>query len=273
MFSILDTEVPRHSDYWKLYTLLRRIVNIVSSFEIVKIDLDQMYLDICDFINKFKILFPNETVTYKMHHMTHYKDLILKLGPLILFSTLRFERLHQLAKGYLETSKNRKNVPFSIMNSYLLYLSSHDRNFDEEIELIFKEDIEKLIEENCIQFLALDKDVYVYSKTVLADIEIKLGCFYLYRCKGSNGYPIFVKIEEIFKQEDDMIVIGRKYIPSSFSSSDYCFELSEKELFKVEKIDYFKSLVYFKNNNKDFVQKNFYLPFNDCNYLFANNNY
>ena len=33
-----------------------------------------------------------------MHHLTHYGDLVINFGPLYLFSVLRFERKHQLAK-------------------------------------------------------------------------------------------------------------------------------------------------------------------------------
>lgn len=178
-FSILDTKIQRHSDDWKLYLLFRKIVNIVFSFKIVKSDLDQMHLDICEFINTFKRLFPGETVKYKMHHMTHYKKLILKLGPLSLLSTLRFERLHQVAKGYLETSKNRKNLPYSFMNNYVLSLSIDSKEFEEEKEVIFKEDINDLIEENYIEFVKLDQDLYAYSSSILIDTEIKINGFYI----------------------------------------------------------------------------------------------
>lgn len=138
MFSTFDKKINRYSDVWKLYLLLRRIIEFSNSFIVKRSDLDQYHSDIQNYLEGFFNFefHKNETFTYKMH----YKRSFEIFGPLVYISTLRFERVQQKLKQFMKASKNHKNVSFSMTKSYLHYISTQKHE---------KDQIEKEIEEKC----------------------------------------------------------------------------------------------------------------------------
>ena len=66
--------------------------------------LSKRIIEICEGLNA------DYTVTPKTHQLLHYSKLVEKWGPLILWSTLKFERKHLEFKVYSETSNCRINM-------------------------------------------------------------------------------------------------------------------------------------------------------------------
>lgn len=52
---------------------------------------------------------PRYNVVPKLHHVQHYSDQVQFYGPLVLYSTLKFERKHQVFKQKADILKNFKN--------------------------------------------------------------------------------------------------------------------------------------------------------------------
>jgi hypothetical protein len=61
------------------------------------------------YLKYLRILFKDSIITPKMHYLSHYPDLIRKFGPLIRFSTKRFETKHYYFKQLITNLKSFKN--------------------------------------------------------------------------------------------------------------------------------------------------------------------
>lgn len=103
---IVDTE----DSTWQALILLQKIVSYVFA---PCISIDQVaYLKtiVEDYLELRLLTFPDTKLRPKHHFMTHYWFLILKLGPLINFWTMRFEAKHQFFKRLIRFSPNFINV-------------------------------------------------------------------------------------------------------------------------------------------------------------------
>ncbi len=94
---------------WKLYNLLRSITVIIFSNVIKKQTVEVLRDNIDKFLEYFKRAFNESTFIPKFHYSCHYPDLILNYGPLIRFSSMRFERKHLYFKKLSHNLINRKN--------------------------------------------------------------------------------------------------------------------------------------------------------------------
>jgi hypothetical protein len=73
----------------------------------MKVDIEQIFNSLHELEPEFKI-FP------KLHHLTHYPEMIKQYGPLILFSSLPFERKHQFFKQWARIMRNSINPAYSL---------------------------------------------------------------------------------------------------------------------------------------------------------------
>jgi len=104
--------------HWNLYLCLRNIVSIIYSEEIALEWIEELEKENLKFMTNFKKLFPEESVTPKMHYMLHYPDLIRNFGPLIKFSTIKFERKHNYFKKLSQILRNFRNITLSLCNRH-----------------------------------------------------------------------------------------------------------------------------------------------------------
>lgn len=95
---IVGFEVPETNEMWRLYLLLRRIVDLVFS-DSVNVG-DSVYLKhlIDDHHSLFKLLFPERRLLPKHHMMVHYPVVMRTMGPLSRSSSIRFEAKHYESK-------------------------------------------------------------------------------------------------------------------------------------------------------------------------------
>ncbi|XP_064455219.1 uncharacterized protein LOC135366447 isoform X1 [Ornithodoros turicata] len=123
---LADAVVPTDA-VWKLFLLLRDIVNLVSAR---KISLTQiLYLKelIELYLELITELFPTYTLKPKHHFLLHYPELILKYGPLIWLWTMRFESKHSYSKKVARVSNNFVNLTLTLARKHELlqcYLST-----------------------------------------------------------------------------------------------------------------------------------------------------
>lgn len=96
------------------YQLLLQIVSIVQicfSPVVSRESILELQDAIESHLKKFKELFPNVNITPKMHYLIHIPEQMLKLGPLVRHSCLRFEARHRYFKD-LATLQNFKKHLF-----------------------------------------------------------------------------------------------------------------------------------------------------------------
>ena len=105
---LIASSIPEDDDHWQCYLKLLNIIDICLS--------PIATTDVCGLLKvlieehhtAFKALYPNWSITPKMHYMIHYPEQILALGPLIRAWTMRLEaKLHILkCAGHVSNFKN-----------------------------------------------------------------------------------------------------------------------------------------------------------------------
>lgn len=113
--------IPIQNSVWKLYLMLRKIVNIstldsinndiVESFDVLISKYLELYLKV------FKC-----SLKVKHHYLTHYGRIMREFGPLKNFSTMRFEGKHKQLKDYSKVITSRKCPVYSLSLKHQMQL-------------------------------------------------------------------------------------------------------------------------------------------------------
>lgn len=102
IFSMIAGDlVPKDDEIWTLYLSLREIMDIVLSRTLQKGYVGILRELVTDHLKLFKKLFPEERITPKGHNFSHYATALLESGPIVDFSTIRYEGYHLLKKERL----------------------------------------------------------------------------------------------------------------------------------------------------------------------------
>ena len=70
--------IPENNQYWENFLCLLEIMNIVFSRTVPKEECGYLECLISEHHHKFKVLYPEVSITMKMHSMVHLPRLILK---------------------------------------------------------------------------------------------------------------------------------------------------------------------------------------------------
>ena len=105
---IVGELVPQDSEIWTLYIKLREIISIITSPEITNEDLTQLHILITEHHDIYTKYFGH--LKFKFHSMIHYKRMILRNGPLIKISSMRFESKHREIKAMIQATSSRRNI-------------------------------------------------------------------------------------------------------------------------------------------------------------------
>lgn len=95
---LVGGEVPANDQMWRLYLILRDIVDIVFSDSCTVGDSVFLKYKIEEHHSLFKEVFPHKHLLPKHHIMTHYPSVMRKVGPLSRCSSMRFEGKHYESK-------------------------------------------------------------------------------------------------------------------------------------------------------------------------------
>nr|XP_027203281.1 uncharacterized protein LOC113797144 [Dermatophagoides pteronyssinus] len=102
-------EMIENKPMFDLYIATKKFIFLMYSFSAVYNQ--EMENIVKNFVQK---CLENEISIPKLHFISHYPLLFKFYGPLKYFSTERYERKHCQLKNFMQTSKNHKNVPYSI---------------------------------------------------------------------------------------------------------------------------------------------------------------
>lgn len=217
--------IPKENEFWHLYILLRKIYHLVSSFfydESTPLIFDQLsgefrslYFKLC---GNFK---------YKFHLLMHYPNLMKKFGPLVSFSTMRFESKHKVFKSIIKNSENRKNILKTLaLNSQYIY-ADFLCNFD------FSEQKMKMIESRT----QLENETVEYNEVIFEN-----NIFYksiIYRGKLfeknvvfnvlKNEEHFFGKIVSLLQSNNQIIIQYEKFVNFIGNCHLDCYELISTE--------------------------------------------
>ena len=263
LFGYLDKCVDRRSVHWKLYRLLRDIILFCFHPVVYQRELPEIHRKIIDFQLIFfnKIVFPTKnmnkikkiTFTMKIHYIGHYVRAVFKSGPLLNSCTLKGERVLSSLNNYLIASNNRKNEAFTIASWYLYnFNTTAFRNTDkyhvirtvkiDEIKDTFGDGLE-------LRILNHHKDVQLIGHCHHNDVNYKLGDLFLFGYQ-ENKMPIFIELFNIFKQDDQVKIIGQIIRTSTYDAAKCVYKVfrtADFEELKLDQIEWHQPIYFFED--------------------------
>ncbi|XP_064636949.1 uncharacterized protein LOC135493501 [Lineus longissimus] len=115
--------IPENDEHLELILRLLRCMDIIFSPQIAKGETDLLGQLIQDHHEHYLSIFPDKHLLPKHHHMLHYPSAIEAIGPLIRFSSLRFEAKHNYFKQISHICCNYKNICKTMALRHQLTLS------------------------------------------------------------------------------------------------------------------------------------------------------
>lgn len=194
--------------------------------------------------------------TFKLHHLYHYPEMILRFGPLKLSSTIRGERFHQFHKYAITASKSYVNVPRQICNNWSIFftLSEFVRKKFDRVKAIFDPNYLSRLSPFIGSLIEADYDpskTLVHLEQVdLGIMKIELNKFYLFKKTDSNQLPSIIKINLILSQpEGTLWIFGKIFESVRFDRDKFSFILRETDQilrYDVDDPAYYRELICFE---------------------------
>lgn len=110
---IIGDLVPDYDEVWDFYLTLCTIIKICTENIISDDQVNYLRYLIFSHHEMFMRLF-KEQLKPKFHFMTHYPEIIRKIGPLKYLFSIRYEGFHKLSKTYAAIVTSQKNIISSL---------------------------------------------------------------------------------------------------------------------------------------------------------------
>lgn len=120
---IVGKLIPVDIEIWELYIMLRKIIDICCAKKIQP-ECSHLLNNIIAQHNRLFLLFSKSILKPKFHILTHYGNLLIKNGPLILTSLIWFEGKHKVLKALANSIPCRINVGHILANKLQLQMAS-----------------------------------------------------------------------------------------------------------------------------------------------------
>lgn len=129
-FDVFNTNWVEYQPYSKLKEfILISFSPVITRDQVLK--LKNLSIDIINLLVEVSNSIGSDyRVHCKVHHLTHYSNLIFRFGPLFLFSTFRFERKHQFSKNLCRKIKNTRNLAYTLHTRHQIQRASEDQNLN-----------------------------------------------------------------------------------------------------------------------------------------------
>ena len=249
---IIGHRIPEDNEYWHLYFLMREILSIVLSTKV-----NMGMIEKLDFLIKqhhiHYLKLSSKHLTPKHHFMIHYKNTILKMGPLYYQSAMRFEGKHRFAKiisninlPYTIAIKNQIN--FLKISGSNTFFKKHISKGCGKSDLDFEEHI---CCSNCLK--QHGKTFDTFSSFKANGITYKAGSVIL--ISEIKGKYTFGLIQNIILLNEEFHFVCRKLSPIKFNKHLYSFEIFYDSCCCVnfENLNKKKVYVLTKINNRNYI--------------------
>lgn len=220
---VLMRFIPIEDLYYQLLLQITLIVQICFS-PVTSVTRIHELQDVIELhLRSFKDLFPTVNITPKMHYMIHIPDQMLRLGPLVRHSCMRFEARHRYFKD-IAPLQNFKNICLSLAERYQLddcaNLSNDNPNHHPLFQMEKEHAPTKKLERDALTAFhqrMKDAGLFVYPEMlvhVFSTKWIKLygstyipskGCIIAVDATFPNRMPVFGKLVNIFLANDEVI--------------------------------------------------------------------
>ncbi|XP_047139727.1 uncharacterized protein LOC105845782 isoform X2 [Hydra vulgaris] len=236
---LIGDRVPINNKHWKLYLLLRDIVDYLMCYKISRTVLSYLQLLVESFVQTFVELYPGK-LTPKLHFLLHYPRLIADYGPLRYLWCMRFEAKHQYFKKLAGAVRNFKNIAYILAKRHQLHqcwefeASSFLKEITEssgECSIYFN-NIPECHRSKIICFFEVsnfsDSEVlWKCNKLTIDSVKYKIYDVVLVGSLHGEDIPLFFKIMYIYKLKESWFFIGKVLICEQFSVHLHAYSVKE----------------------------------------------
>lgn len=266
---LLINDLVLESDLvWPMLGLLREIIDLVLSPSISRGGLNSLRMVIAEYCTKYQEIFKRK-LKPKHHHLLHYADSIMQIGPLKQYWSMAFESRHKFFKITSHTTCNYQNLPKTVTYRHQVLkcfkLLSKDVftewTFDVPNYEFVKISKLKYSDEIGHRFL-LDPSskLKISSKIISNGCEYRVGCFIL--LKYCNLYPEFGLIEHIVLENEECNFVITKF-ESEFLENFHCYKicsLNTVEILELSQLVYYQPLYSYESFKFNDLNKYIILP-------------
>ncbi|OXU22871.1 hypothetical protein TSAR_010190, partial [Trichomalopsis sarcophagae] len=195
---LVGDKIPRDNKYWSLYNKLHQIVSIITSPVLTASHILQLGMLIKEHNNLYIELFGN--LKTKFHFLTHYVRMIEKNGPVIKYSSMRYESKHRMLKTIVLNSSSNRNILKSIATRYELSLMQSNRLKYENVYITYGKNLSSDIINN---YFPMHKTKVHISNVVINDVRYSEGTVIIVSMDEDG--PEFGKIVNVFVVDDTIL--------------------------------------------------------------------
>lgn len=240
---IIGDLIPENDKHWKIYILLRQIIDIVTSPRITKEDANFLKNLIQNFLELYIAL--GERLKPKFHILVHYPNLLLKNGPLVCFWSMTFEAKHEELKQSSTSNSCNINKLVTIATKQTLRMC----------EIIHSLDCKKTTSFSCP-----DKNKEFFEKVEIHSTFYKIGTYIVTKIKETEIE--FGKIIKIFEINDSVYFHLKLYDEITFDEHSHAYivcETSNEKLLNYDNLPNAEPCLYVKRGETHFIASRYYL--------------
>ena len=234
--------VPEGCQHWRLVLLLREIALITSAKKICASSLDYLDSVVSEHNQLYLDLF-KDPLKPKFHYLLHYKDIILKSGPMSHLWSFRFEAKHQTLKEYANVCKSRVDICMSIANRIQMMMAA---SLNSAKTCNISPSLSKKTSENSYKILEY------------RGIRCKVDNFIL--VDYNDNYPTFGKIKSISYTNNKIVIDTLLYKTLDYNHhlDSFMIEYSETTFKLMVGSDLREPVMKYSLNNYEYVMFNKY---------------
>lgn len=220
---IIGDKIDLDNEHYKLYIYLRKILDILCSPRYLKTDIK----DLIEYIEKHNSLYIQfyGNLKPKFHFLIHYARILLKNGPLINISAMRFESENQRTKSAAQTSKNKKNLISTVATKQALVMCKtfNDSNFCSKI--IY----------GTVSNIISNFNITNYTDVTINGMKYKKDMFVV--VDSSKSEKVFGQIVEILKENEMVFFKMIIFNELTFSEHYYAYVVQSTKETVIKKFD------------------------------------
>ncbi|XP_011870259.1 PREDICTED: uncharacterized protein LOC105563349 [Vollenhovia emeryi] len=217
---LIGDNIPNDDQYWRLYLLLRKIIDVVMSpivYEGLTVHLNALVKEHNElYVSLFGNLKP------KHHFLTHYSRIMLNVGPLIHTWCMRFEAKHRQPKTVAKSTQSRKNILKTLAIKEQLAQSARV-NFDmSDVQKFGKMSQADVLSDSDLQPFIPFLPASCQSHSVVVNfvkfkgVEYKVGSCVIITADEEWGQPCFGIVSYILLNEQEDLFLLLKVLKTDY---------------------------------------------------------
>lgn len=231
IFSIvMGHHIPEHDKHWKLFKYLRQILDIILSPRVIRSDskrLDNLVKKLNNlYVEHYGALQP------KFHNLLHYGRILLQNGPLVRFSSMRYESRHRSIKASAQASSCKINLLKTVATKQIFQMCylMHNLEFDSKPKFGTLDETDCSAIYNNILQVTEGKQFECFNYVEIDNITYKIGSLLVINMQASETE--FGKIEKIIGVNNEIYFYFEVFEEITFDAHYHAYLVKPKNELK-----------------------------------------